>query len=336
MSIQYDKEILSNSNYTLKVNFSGIKDSIATAENLKMSIYSYSKTGAPLFSETLNYDQIKLLYHHLEQISIIRDSSSTISGKFIESSSEIGELVAKLGLNSKTNLLKSLLITLDKDEKISNILSALSDLEVDTLFAYQRCHDWKKEIENLQKLLELEDAGNIVQEINRHPDLHKYSAGQPEKIFQNWIDKNHLWIFGVEYVKKHDVRQISLYSEGDLLMESIDGFLDLIELKRPSNAIFGKVDVSHKSYYPSSDLSKVIGQCLYYLQKMDDIKLNLEKEYKIKIIRPRIKIITGRTNNYTDDQYSALRMLNCSLNNIEIISYDSLIKYGEKMIACYT
>jgi hypothetical protein len=334
MSIQYDREILSNDNHTLKINFSGIKNSIATSENLKMSIYSFNNAGRPIFSETLNYDQIKILYDHLQQISIIRDASISISGKFIESSTEISQLVTQLGTNAKSVLLRLLLTNLNEDEKIINILSSLSELEVDSLFVLQRQQDWRVEIENLQKLLELEDSKNIVEEIKTHPSLNQYAAGQPEKIFQNWIDKNHRWIFGVEYVKKHDARQIALYSEGDLLMESMDGFLDLIELKRPSNEIFGKIDMSHKSYYPSTDLSKVIGQCLYYLQKMDDIKLNLEKEYKVKIIRPRIKIITGRTKNYSDDQYNALRMLNCSLNNIEIISYDSLVKYGKKMINC--
>lgn len=336
MSIQYDKEILSNDNHTLKVNFSGIKDSIATSENLKLSIYSFNSIGRPIFSETLNYDQIKVLYDHLQKISIIRDSSINVSGKFIESTTEISELIAKFKTDAKSNLLKLLLTNLNEDEKITNILSSLSELEIDTLFVHQKHNDWKVEIENLKKLLELEESKNIVEEIKKYQNLTQYSAGQPEKIFQNWIDKNHLWIFGVEYIKKHDARQISLYSEGDLLMESIDGFLDLIELKRPSNEIFGKIDASHKSYYPSTDLSKVIGQCLYYLRKMDDIKLILEKEYKIKIIRPRIKIITGRTKNYTDDQYNALRMLNCSLNSIEIISYDSLVKYGEKMISSYT
>jgi hypothetical protein len=91
-------------------------------------------------------------------------------------------------------------------------------------------------------------------------------------------------------------------------MESLDGFLDLIELKRPKYEIF-QHDTSHNCYYPTSDLSKVIGQCLFYLQKLDDYKLNLEKEYKVKILCPRIKIITGKTNNFNDEQFNALRML---------------------------
>lgn len=140
----------------------------------------------------------------------------------------------------------------------------------------------------------------------------------------------------IEYIKKYDARKIALLSEGDLLMESMDGFLDLIELKRPKlkSGIFN-YDDSHKSYYPSTDLSKVIGQCLFYLQRMDDYKLNLEKEHKVKILRPRIKIILGRTNDFNDHQFEALRMLNSDLNHIQIISYDYLLSCGEKIILNY-
>ena len=45
----------------------------------------------------------------------------------------------------------------------------------------------------------------------------------------------------------------------------------------------------------------VIGQSLFYLQKLAEYKNNLEKEYKIKVIMPRIKIIAGRSNGFNDE-----------------------------------
>ncbi len=211
----------------------------------------------------------------------------------------------------------------------------MSEIELINLTAVHRQNKYHKELENLKLLLELEENEDIVQEIVRYDKLSSYAAGQPEKIFQNWIEKN-LWIFGVEYVTKYDARKIAIFSEGDLLMESMDGFLDLIELKRPKLEydIF-KYDTSHKSYYPSPDISKVIGQCLFYLQKMDEYKNNLEKEYKVKILRPRIKIIAGRTSKFVDEQFEALRMLNSNLNHVQIISYDYLLSCGKKIITNY-
>ena len=68
---------------------------------------------------------------------------------------------------------------------------------------------------------------------------------------------------------------------------------------------------------------------------MDEYKLNLEKEHKVKILRPRIKIIAGRTNKFNDEEFESLRMLNSNLNHIQIISYDYLLSCGKKVISLY-
>ncbi|MCK9399185.1 MAG: DUF4263 domain-containing protein [Bacteroidales bacterium] len=335
MSIQYDKEIFSNNNFSLKVNYSGIKDSVVESSSLIMSVYAYDKTGKPIFSESLNFEQIKSLYEHLNQISIITDSTQTTSGKFIETTGEVIDILNKLN-NLDPNILK---VVLNKLKNIESIQASLSEVEdkmgvpiLENITAYEKFKFWKEEIKNLELLLQLEETGDIVKEIKGQQSLRAYIAGQPEKIFQNWIERNHQWVFGVEYTKIKKGRKIALFSEGDLLMESMDGFLDLIELKRPQYGIL-KLDKSHKSYYPSSDLSKVIGQCLYYLEKMDNLKMNLEQEHKVKILRPRIKIVLGRTKDFNEEQYNVLRMLNSNLNHIQIISYDYLLSCGEKMIS---
>lgn len=341
MSISYDKEIFSNENLTLKVNFSGFKDSVVKADELSMSIYAYDNYGQPKFSQTLNFDQIKILYEHLSQISIIRSSTSDVSGKFIESTEEISVILNSL-ISVDSSLLKIFLKKLKDENKIEKLLSSLSELEEETgedivngISALQRRQVWQAEIDNLNRLLQLENEGDVVAEIKHQDNFKQYVAGQPEKVFQNWIEKNIKWVFGVEYIKKHDFKTAGLSSQGDILMESMDGFLDFIELKRPKFEIF-KFDSSHNCYYPSPELSKVIGQCFYYLQEMEDIKLKLEKEHKVKILHPRVKIICGRTTGFDEKQYNALRMLNSNLNYIEIITYDYVLSCGYKMIENYS
>lgn len=334
MSIQYDKEIFSSESLILKVNYSGIKDSIASATDLTMSMYAFDKdTGAPKFSETLNFEQIKGLYEQLNQISIVKDSTQTISGKFIETTDGVLDIINGLK-DVDLGILKTILGKLNAGERIKGILKYSDEGELDIISALLKHGIYQTEIENLEILLQLEEAGNIVEEIKKCDDLKLYQAGQPEKIFQKWIEKNWGWVFGVEYLRRHDARKIGMFNEGDLLMESMDGFLDLIELKRPGQGcnIFN-YDNSHKCHYPSSDLSKTIGQCLCYLQVLDNYKPNLEREYKVKVLRPRIKIILGRTNNFKDDQFEALRMLNSNLNHIQIISYDYLISCGRKILS---
>lgn len=328
MSIAYHRELFNNGSLKLMANFSKIKGDVAD-ENLKLNLYAFDKDGVPVFSESLDLVEIRALYKHLDLISIIKEGKSQ-SSKFIENTDEIKLLLEKLG-DSDLETILSLLEKFSSEEKIKGLLESLSDLEIENLHGAYKHKLIKQEIDNLKELIELELNSSITSEIDKHQNLIKYKAGQPEKIFQNWIELN-LWVFGIDYIKKHDARKIALFSEGDLLMESVDGYLDLIELKRPNHDLF-KFDKSHSCNYPHPNLSQVIGQSLFYLQKLDDYKHNIEKEYKVKVIMPRIKIIIGNNKDFTDEMSDSLRMLNSNLNSIQIITYNDLISFGNLILA---
>ncbi len=265
------------------------------------------------------------LRKHLNTILADKDGAKVLA--------EVAAGVSGGSSNTISNFL-NFLSSLSNSEKVDQLLNSLQDVDIENLSAAYRQKNYQQELLNLEKLLEFEQtSGNFIQTVSEDSELCKYKAGQTEKIFQNWIENN-LWVFGTEYIKQHEARRIAFYSISDLLMESMDGFLDLIELKLPKAVIF-KYDDSHKCYFPSPELSEVIGQCLFYLQKMDEFKLNLEKDYKVKMIRPRIKIIIGRTNNYNDEQFAALRMLNSHLYCMQVVSYDYLLSCGKKLVENY-
>jgi hypothetical protein len=335
MSIQYQKEIFSNNLVKLYINFTGISSSnITNKDDLSLSIFAIQRdTLKHIFSETLSFDQIQELYNHLNSISIIRNNGITHSKEFIEITDDVADILAIIKtVDSK--LVKSLLDKVNEDEKLALVLEALNESEIQNLHASIRQTCNKKSLANLRHLLELEETTTITESIRLHENLAEYVAGQSEKIFQNWIERN-IWTLGIDYIKKHPARQIGINSESDLIMETTDGFIDLIELKRPKFELFD-YDTSHKSYYPSKELSKVIGQCMQYLKVLDDYKLVLEKQHKFKLLRPRIKIIVGRTDKFLDEQYEALRMLNSTLNHIQVISYDYLCLCGENIISYYS
>jgi hypothetical protein len=330
MSIAYHKELFNNGKVKLMVNFGNIKEDEAD-ENMTLNFYAVDSDGIPLFTESLKIEDIRSLYNHLGLISIVKDGN-TKSAKFIETSDEINLILEKLGSSDLETILQ-LLEKFESEEKIKGLLESLSDLEIKNLHGAFQHKLITEEIENLEKLIQLEINGSITSEIDNHDELLKYKAGQPEKIFQNWIESN-LWVFGIDYIKKHDSRKIALFSEGDLLMESVDGYLDLIELKRPKHELF-RFDDSHKCFYPHTGLSQVIGQSLFYLQKLQDYKLNVEKEYEVKVIMPRVKIIIGRNSNFKDEEKDSLRMLNSNLNSIQIITYDDLVQFGKLILASF-
>jgi len=334
MSVQYQSEIFADHRIKLFVNFSGITSENTTTKNdIALTLFAIDKLSYNhVFSVTLNYEQIKKLYNHLNGVSIIRDGAKVEDCRFVEMTNELSEILPILN-KVDGNLLKTVLNKVSENEKLKLVLEALSENEIQNLHAAIRQSTHQRALQNLQLLLKLEEESNIVEAITNHNQLRPYLAKQPEKIFQRWIEHN-IWTLGIDYIKKHHARQIGINSESDLLMETTDGFIDLIELKRPKFDLFS-YDDSHKSYFPSKELSKVIGQCLQYLKVLENYKLVLEREYKFKILRPRIKIIVGRSHKFNDEQHEALRILNATLNHMQIISYDYLHACGENIISYY-
>lgn len=348
----YDIQLKISPRIELRITYIASHDQI---EGIKITKV-YGKKNETIHLSTLGFEGVLSLLHvfsgldlkSLANGSLILDSS-VVSDKDAlrrhlntiladeEGSKILAEVAASTTVSSGTTFdILKFLSGLSADEKTKKLVSILPTIDVANLSAAHKQQTFQTEIKNLTELLNLEEQGDIVESIKGKLNLQAYQAGQPEKIFQKWIENN-LWVFGTEYIRKLDATKIAIFSDSDLLMESMDGFLDLIELKRPKltkYTIFN-YDPNHKSYYPSPDLSAVIGQCLFYLQKMDEYKLNLEKEYKARIIRPRVKIILGRTNEFNPEQYEALRMLNSNLNHIQIISYDYLVSCANKMILNY-
>jgi hypothetical protein len=68
---------------------------------------------------------------------------------------------------------------------------------------------------------------------------------------------------------------------------------------------------------------------------LQDYKLIIEKEYKVKVIMPRVKIIIGRNDDFVEDEIDSLRMFNSNLNSIQIITYDDLVVFGKLILASF-
>lgn len=248
-------------------------------------------------------------------------------------------------LNSQNKLIgqkvdHEIVIT-DKEEfvEISNIKDLLqkSNLSLDELENLDGIINIKKfstSKDSLEKLIEYLDNENInfLDHAKSDPLTCLYEANQKEKFFQNWIESN-LWIFGTSYIRKLDKTNLSFSSDSDIVMETLDGFYELIEVKLPSAELF-RYDKNHKSYYPSPALSAALGQVLKYLQDVDEFKPNIEKANQTTVLFPKAKLIIGK-EPIENGEKEALRRFNSSLNNIEILTYDNLIKNAEKLIEIY-
>lgn len=156
-----------------------------------------------------------------------------------------------------------------------------------------------------------------------------------EHQWQTWFTKND-WVLGSEFVRILDERDIDTDNITDYLMEAYDGFLDIIEIKRPDDRLkFWADALDHKNYVPSSDLIKAITQATKYIYEVEreanSVKF-LERVGNIKTIKPRCILIYGRSHDWNDAQRAAYRIFNSSYHNLTIMTYDHVLARAKRIL----
>lgn len=156
-----------------------------------------------------------------------------------------------------------------------------------------------------------------------------------ENKWQSWFEKNS-WVLGSDFVKILDERVIDTSNISDFLMQSYDGFLDVIEIKRPEGGLkFWGSSLDHGNYYPHSDLIKAITQSISYIHEIElqanDMKF-FERVGRVKTIKPRCTLIFGRSNEWNQEQQEAFRVLNSSYHNLTIMTFDHVLERAKRII----
>jgi hypothetical protein len=287
-------------------------------------------------------------YHHtdLEIIKLSKKPSQNweeaVKTKIILSDKKPGQSLIKLinAIKAQKDLYKKTHgeVVMLSPEK-ANIFKQIGDENID--FITRILQSFQSE-EAKQTLLEIDEGEikNLFTTIKHAKNkqaviqLRKLIGDKVvEQKFQEWIEKN-TWVFGTEYIKKFDTRKIGIHSEADFIVESLDGFTDLVELKRADFKLF-EHDSSRDCYYPSQHLSQVIGQAIHYIKVMEDHKAILKEQDELEVLKPRVKVVIGRSNNLNTNEKKALRLLNASLHGIEIITFDEILTRAEKIISIY-
>jgi hypothetical protein len=137
----------------------------------------------------------------------------------------------------------------------------------------------------------------------------------------------HPWLLGLDYAQ---VRARLMIPRGkvDFLLERIDGYHDLLELKGPGDAIF-EVQVraalpSPSAYRLSRPLSLALAQIHAYRHALQYEEV-VEKLYGLQHSRdPRSIILIGRASELSEGEERLLREFNRSLHRVEIVPFDVL------------
>lgn len=165
-----------------------------------------------------------------------------------------------------------------------------------------------------------------------------FAETKGDNSWQKWIFNNS-WLFGSNYQEPIEKQRINILgSMPDYLFPTVDGFVDVLEIKLPDDEVI-VVDKSHKGSWKWTPQSNTaIGQVVNYLSEIDRLKFeiekNINKEYKkdISLLKPRAFILIGNSKNWDSVKLEALRKLNHSLHGIELITYFDLIQRGETFI----
>lgn len=208
--------------------------------------------------------------------------------------------------------MKQLLCQTDKVKMLKYLLEnevIPEDLEVGLVHARR-----SRAIDNFQALLELDYV---------------------ESKWQEWFEENS-WVLGSDFVRTLDERWIDTKNISDFLMQSYDGFLDVVEIKRPDGDLkFWHSTLDHGNYIPHSDLIKAITQSIIYIHKVEkranDIDF-FENVGHVKVIKPRCTLIYGRSKGWNMEQQEAFRVLNSSYHNLTIITFDHVIERARRII----
>ncbi|MEQ1535164.1 MAG: Shedu anti-phage system protein SduA domain-containing protein [Burkholderiaceae bacterium] len=149
-----------------------------------------------------------------------------------------------------------------------------------------------------------------------------------ESPWQKWFEANS-WVLGSEFVRILDERDIDTQHISDFLMEAYDGFLDVVEIKRPEGGMnFWSPTLDHGNHVPSIDLIKAFTQASRYIYEVE-LEANSVKFQQrvggIKTVKPRCVLIFGRSNDWNDKQIEAYRILNSSFHNLTILTYDHVL-----------
>lgn len=161
----------------------------------------------------------------------------------------------------------------------------------------------------------------------------KLQEEQPERYWQEWFTRNK-WVLGSDFAQIVDERVIDTENIADYIMKSYDGFVDLVEIKKPNGLPFWASTKDHGNYVPSADLAKAITQCLNYIYaiELEANSTKFERRIGSRVIKPRCILIFGRSYDWNDEQREAYRILNAAYNQVSILTYDHISERAQNVL----
>lgn len=187
-----------------------------------------------------------------------------------------------------------------------------------------------------ERLLKISENKNKTQIIYLENIIKEYSRKLKEKrqIEHGWQEflREYILFFNLNYANIIEKENVALEEKyPDFMLIDVYNYLDIYEIKTPSTNLLKK-DSSRGNYYWDTELSKAISQVENYIDHINKNRLAFidkvrrKMNLNIRVVKPRGFIIAGTKKQLQGETMEDnFRLLNKSMNNIEVILYDEFL-----------
>ena len=267
-------------------------------------------------------DEIQTLYRFLhalyqDQLAGGTGNLHVIRGEDYVKLEKLLQSLPNLAATDKLHVVKMILSQLEESSSgVSEFVAAFQESNRETL----------KHIAVASRMVEYKAAYEQLNVLVSDPSVS-------EKELQDHLKKNP-WMFGSEYSELLSRRTWTRDENLDyMLRRTVDGYLEIIEIKTPFKEALFIHDGSHDSYYPSAKLSPVLGQVIHYIEEVERNRDSILVHDHCDPLKIRARTILGRDG--PPPQQAALRNLNAHLHRIEVLTFDQLLRIAARVIAVF-
>lgn len=171
----------------------------------------------------------------------------------------------------------------------------------------------------------------------------KVELDQNEEYWQQLLAENR-WIFGNSYIGIIGERRTNISSTLDHPLITEDGYLEIVEIKKPSFPFWKKTSTGENFLYrdkylvPHGELQCAITQGSNYIHETEremDSRSWAETHDGIYPLKPKCLVIHGRSNDWRDLESQSFRLLNDRHHGISIITFDHLILRAKQTLELF-
>ena len=285
---------------------------LATLSQTKKRGWEQTENSITLTDE--DGDEISLLFHFMASEGLVEDHGDYAVVNLAELDERQFQRIlgATLSSNRTASVLEEIANWIDSEPTATEGLIKLASdnpMRSKSLVAALNYGRYSRAIEDLRILVE---------------------ANELEHAYQKFLEEN-FWMFGSEYSELIPNRNLLVNMQLDFpLRRTVDGYLDIIEIKRPMNDKPLFRQDKRGNWSEITEIVEARSQADNYIANIDAVQYQIWLKEHLDTEKVRAKVVIGRDGD--EDQTRAMRRLNAQMHRIEFITYDQLLKIAQRIL----